>query len=269
MAGRGQAYALLAAVLAFATGCGSPDEAYQFGQADTAVASACRMPDERVTVRAEGSAVVETWEMSLQDVLTGELPGEPAFLEYREAIERDGADLRRPVRDPPVTNSEEAAAIWRDEFFNHDLVFDGGVGVVEPITCLDALLFTRQAVRVSQIERPSEFVASVLRRETPDGTRLLIVFGAGSGGLVPQGWYGTDLVAEYLNEGWGIWYVIHNHTIQRNEDRLALGAPVPSTNDVQLNRALAVQLGVDSVRVTNGFFTHRASTADMSQFRAR
>jgi len=152
-------------------------------------------------------------------------------------------------------------------FFNNDLVFDGGVGVVEPISCLDALLFTRQAVRLSQLKRPTEFVASVLRREAPGGTRLLIVFGAGSETFVPRGFYGTDLTGEYLNDGWGIWYVIHNHTTKKNAGRLALGAPVPSTNDVQLNRALAVQLGVDSVRVTNGLYTFSASTDDMSQFR--
>jgi hypothetical protein len=268
VAGRGGTQALLAVVLACLSGCDRPNEAYQFGQAETAAASACRMPIERTTVRAEDGAILETWEVSLEDVLTDELPGEPPFLEFRAAIERDGADLRRPVRDPPVTDSDEAAAIWRDEFFNQDLVFDGVVGVVEPISCLDALLFTRQAARVSQLEKPTEFVASVLRREATDGIRLLIVFGAGSDTLVPRGWYGTDLVGEYLNDGWRLWYVIHNHTTQKNGGRLALGAPVPSTNDVQLNRALAVQ-GLDSVRVTNGFYTFRASTADMSLFRAR
>ncbi len=269
MAGRNLTHTLLAVVLACAPGCDRPNETYQFGQAETAVASACQMPIERTTVRAEDGAILETWEMSLEDIITDELPGEPPFLEYRAAIERDGADLRRPVRDPPVPGSEAAAAIWRNEFFNNDLVFDGGVGVVEPISCLDALLFTRQAVRVSQLEKPTEFVASVLRREAADGTRLLIVFGAGSDMFVPRGWYGTDLLGDYLNDGWGIWYVIHNHTTKKNGDRLALGVPVPSTNDVQLNRALAVQLGLDSVRVTNGFYTFRASTDDMSQFRAR
>lgn len=269
VAGRCLTHAVLAVVLACAPGDEGQPGTYRFGQAETAVASACRMPIDRTTVRAQGGAILETWEISLEDVLTDELPGEPAFLEYRSAIERDGADLRRPVRDPPVTDTKEGAAIWRNEFFNNDLVFDGGVGVVEPISCLDALLFTRQAVRVSQLKKPTEFVASVLRRETADGTRLLIVFGAGSDMFVPRGWYGTDLVGEYLNDGWGIWYAIHNHTTQKNGDRLALGAPIPSTNDVQLNRALAVQLGLDSVRVTNGFYTFRASTGDMSQFRAR
>jgi len=269
MAGRGRIHALLAVALACTSGCVRPNEAYQFRQAETAAASDCQMPIERTTVRAEDGAILETWEILLEDVLTDELPGEPPFLEYRAAIERDGADLRRPVRDPPVTDSDMAAAIWQDEFFNNDLVFDGGVGVVEPISCLDALLFTRQAARLSQLKKPTEFVASVLRREAANGTRLLIVFGAGPDKLVPQGWYGTDLAGEYLNDGWVIWYVIHNHTTQKNQGRLALGAPVPSTNDVQLNRALAGQLGVDSVRVTNGFYTFRASTDDMNQFRAR
>lgn len=259
---------LINAVLAVLLACApAADEHYQFGQAETAVASACRMPIDRTTVRAESGAILETWEVSLEDVVTDDLPGEPAFLEYRAAIERDGADLRRPVRDPPVTDSEEAAAIWRNEFFNNDLVFDGGVGVVEPISCLDALLFTRQAVRVSQLEKPTEFVASVLRRDAADGTRLLVIFGAGSDMFVPRGWYGTDLAAEYVNDEWSLWYVIHNHTTQKNGGRLALGVPVPSTNDVLLNRALAEQLGLDSVRVTNGFYTFRASTADMSRFR--
>jgi hypothetical protein len=159
VAGRCLTYAVLAVVLACAPGCGRPNETYQFSQAETAVASACQMPNDRTTVRAQDGAILETWEISLEDVLTDELPGEPAVLEYRAAIERDGADLRRPVRDPPVTDSEEAAAIWRNEFFNNDLVFDGGVGVVEPISCLDALVFTRQAVRVSQLKKPTEFVA--------------------------------------------------------------------------------------------------------------
>ncbi len=229
----------------------------------------CRMPTERTTVRAEDGAVLETWELALGDVTTDALPEEPGFLEYRAAIERDGANLRRPAADPPVIDSEELAEIWRDEFFNTDLVFDGGVGSVDPITCLDALLFSRQAGRVSQVSRPTEFSASVLRRETTDGTRLLVVFGAGQAMFVPRGFYGFDVVEEHLTEGWTLWYAIHNHTTQRNGARLALGVPVPSTSDVQLLRSLHGDLGLDSVRVTNGFYTFRAAVDDLSDFRAR
>jgi len=231
--------------------------------------SACRIPTRRTTVREEAGAILETWEFALVDVLTDRLPEEPAFVEYRRAIERDGADLRRPVADPPRIDSEELAEIWRDEFFNNDLVFDEGVGSVNPISCLDALLFARQAGRVSQLEQPTEFTASVLRRNTTEGALVLVVFAAGSEMFVPRGFYGFDVVADYLADGWDFWYAIHNHTIQRNDGRLALGVPAPSTSDVQLLRGLAGDLGLDSARVTNGFYTFSASVEDLARFRAR
>lgn len=211
--------------------------------------------------------MLETWTLKLSDVLVDALPGERAFLEYRAAIERDSANLRRPVRDPPRIGSEAAAAIWRDEYFNNDLVFDEGVGSVEPISCLDALLFARQASRFSQLDRPTEFSASVLRRENWTQTDVMVVFGAGSEMFVPKDFYGFDVVADLLDEGWSYWYAIHNHTIKKNGDRLALGVPVPSTNDVQLLRSLSQSLGLDSVRVTNGFYTFRASVEELGRMR--
>jgi hypothetical protein len=209
------------------------------------------------------------WQLSLADVLTPQLPDQPAFLDYRAAIERDGADLRRPVSDPPVITDDAVSAIWRDEFFNRDLVFDRGVGSVDPISCLDALLFARQAQRVSQVDRPTEFIASVLRKETESGTHLFVIFGAGSEMFVPRGWYGFEFIPDLLAKGWSYWYVVHNHTVQRNGDRLALGVPVPSTSDVQLLRNLARDLGLKSVRVTNGFYTFSAAADELARFRAR
>ena len=197
------------------------------------------------------------------------LPNEPAFLEYRAAIVRDGADLRRPIADPPVIETETETAIWRDEDYNNILAYDSGVGAIEPTSCLDALLFARQASRVSQIDQPTEFLASVLRRESETGTDLLIVFGAGLEMFVPREVYGLDVVGQLLTEGWSYWYAIHNHTLQKNGDLLALGVPVPSTSDVQLSRSLGGRIGLDSVRVTNGFYTFRASLAELDQFRSR
>lgn len=232
------------------------------------VMTGCDLPTERTTIREQDGAVLETWALRLEDVLVDALPGESAFLEYRTAIERDSADLRRPVRDPPRPASEEAAAMWQDEFYNNDLVFNEGVGAVEPISCLDALLFARQAGRYSQLDRPTEFSASVLRRERETHTDLMVVFGAGRSTLVPRDYYGFDVVSDLMTEGWDLWYAIHNHTIKSHRGRLALGMPVPSTNDVQLLRSLSESLGLDSVRVTNGFYTFRASVDELSGMRA-
>lgn len=233
------------------------------------VSSECVVPTRRTTVLERDGAVLETWELELVDVLTPNLPRQPEFLAYRAAIERDGADLPRPVADPPGIDTEADAAIWRDEYFNNDLVFEGGVGSIDPISCLDALLFARQASRVSEIDEPTEFIASVLRRETETGTNLLVVFGAGSEMFVPKDFYGFDFVRPLVADGWSYWYVIHNHTVQRNGDLLALGVPVPSTSDVQLLRNIAEDMALESVRVTNGFYTFSASVEDLDGFRSR
>lgn len=256
-------YAALGIVLA----CVPNDEGQPGNRA--AATPACEMPSQRTTVRAEGGAILETWELPLEAVLTDRLPDDPPFLDYRSAIERDGADLPRPVADPPVIDTEELASIWQDEFFNNDLVFEEGVGAVEPISCLDALLFARQAGRVSQLEHPTEFIGSVLRRDASEGTRVVVVFAAGSDTFVPGGFYGFDVVGDYVRDGWNYWYAIHNHTTQRNGSRLALGVPVPSTSDVQLLRNLASDLALDSVRVTNGFYTFNAAASELDRFRSR
>jgi hypothetical protein len=217
----------------------------------------------------EDGTVLLTWELDLADVDTEALPDEPAFIAYRQAIQSDSADLRRPVADPPVVEDEAQAALWEDEDYNNELAFSGQVGSIEPIGCLDALLFSHQASRVSEIEHPTEFLASVLRREGESGTELAVVFGAGTEMFVPREAYGFDAVDGYLADGWSYWYALHNHTVQSNGDRLALGVPVPSTSDVQLSRNLAESKGLEGVRVTNGFYTFTATIEEMEPFRSR
>lgn len=232
--------------------------------------SRCELPARIDTVLNQDGAILEVWALRLDQVATAtDLPHEPAFLAFRLAVERDGADVVRPVADPPNIRTEAEAEVWRDEFFNDDLVFDGGVGSIDPISCLDALLFSCQASRISQIEQPTEFFASVLRREAETGPDLLVVFGAGSEIFPPREVYGFEVVDGFLGEGWSYWYAIRNHTVQKNGDLIALGVPVPSTSDVQLYRSLAEEMGLESVRVTNGFYTFSASVNELPAFRSR
>jgi hypothetical protein len=137
---------------------------------------------------------------------------------------------------------------------------------IEPITCLDALLFAEQNARVAQLERPAEFLASVLKRRVMERDEVVVVFGAGSEGVPPASVHGFEIVDEYVTAGWRYWYLVHNHTRQANG---ALGVPVPSTSDVRFVRSLAAQRGLERVRVTNGFYTFDASIAEISRFRAR
>jgi hypothetical protein len=233
-----------------------------------ALAATCKMPTDTTIILDRDGAILETWTFRAAEVATAALPEDPAFLAYRAAIERDGANVVRPVADPPTIRTEAEAAMWANEYFNNDLVFSGAVGSIEPISCLDALLFSRQAGRFSQVDKPTEFIASVLRRESSAGPDVAVVFGAGSDTFVPKDVYGFDVVQGYLADGWRYWYAIHNHPVQKNGELLALGVPALSTNDVLLSRNLAADMSLESVRVTNGFYTFNASVAELDELRA-
>jgi hypothetical protein len=231
----------------------------------------CEMPVRTRSLLERDGLILEAWELPFAEILTQTelLPDEPAFLAYRAAIEQDGANVLHPVADPLIIRTEAEAELFRNEDFNNDLIFNGVVGSIDPITCLDALLFSRQASRHSQIEQPTEFLAHVLRREAAAGPDLVVVFGAGSEMFPPREVYGFEVVDSILAEGWSYWYAIHNHTVQKNGDLLALGVPAPSASDVGLYRSLAEEMGLQSFRVTNGFYTFSASTDELGAFRAR
>jgi hypothetical protein len=197
------------------------------------------------------------------------IPPDSAYLAFRAAVRADSADLRRPVADAPRPKNEAEAAMWRDEDVNNELAQSGEVGRIEGITCLDALLFAYQNARVPELTHPTEFLASVLRREVEDRWQLVVVFGAGDEMFVPKSVYGLDVVAELVAQGWHYSYAIHNHTLQANGDRVALGDPTLSTSDVQLVRNLAAEQGLRSARVTNGFYTFSAKADEFSRMRSR
>jgi len=159
--------------------------------------------------------------------------------------------------------------MWRDEDKNHELAQSGAVGKIEGITCLDALLFAYQNARVPELTHPTECLASVFRREVEGRSQLAVVFGAGNEMFVPKSVYGFDVVAELVEEGWQYWYGIHNHTLQKNGNRVALGRPGLSTSDVQLVRSLAANRGLMSARVTNGFYTFSVLAEEFSLMRSR
>jgi hypothetical protein len=229
----------------------------------------CVMPSEPVVLLNKDGAVLKRWSFRAENVLFRPvIPRNSALLTYRAAIRHDSADLRRPISDLPTARTDAEAQVWRDERFNNNLAYSGNVGSITPITCLDALLFAHQAARLSEVDHPTEFLASVLRRERYGAIELTVVFGAARGMFPPKSVYGFNVVDEYLADGWSYWYLLHNHTVQRNGGRLALGTPVPSTSDIQLTRSLGRERGLESVRVTNGFYTFSSSVDDLARFRS-
>jgi hypothetical protein len=230
----------------------------------------CAFPTGPDTVRHEGTAVLLRWEFEDDPVFARQvLPPDTAYLEYRAAIRADGADRPWPVADLPAPASDAEVELWRAESVNAELARTGRAGVVEPITCLDALLFAHQNARDPQLERPTEFLASVLVHEAEGERHIAVVFGAGQEMYPPKSVYGFDLVDDYVARGWRYAYALHNHTLQRNGDRLALGTPALSTSDVQLTRSRVETSGLESARVTNGFYTYTVVSRELGRLRSR
>ena len=240
-----------------------PDDPHR----DLPVNAACALPPEPVTVLDDGDALLRYWTFPVAAVHTGSvLPNDDGLRRYREALFAEGAVDRLPELDLPPARTAEEDEIWQDELHNNQLVYGGGAGTIEPLTCLDALLFAEQNRRVPQSERPTEFMASILLRGAPGSEEATVIFGAGSEIFPPREVYGLDLIADRVADGWRFHTALHNHTRQENG---ALGVPVPSTSDVRFSRSLAESHGLERVRVTNGFYTFDAPVAELTEMRAR
>lgn len=235
-----------------------------------AVDDRCALPGPPVVLLDEQGTVLWTRVFDADDVFSeAVLPKDSAYLEFRGVLAADSALLRRPIADAPRPDSPDMAEVWRREGHNVALVFDEGVGSVAPITCLDALLFAEQHRRTNQLTNPTEFIANVLTRSQDGRDEIAVVFGAGMEMFPPKAVYGFEQAAEFQADGWRWSYSIHNHTVQANGDRLALGTPVPSTSDVDLMRGLIERAGLQAVRVTNGVYTFEAQAGETTDFIGR
>jgi hypothetical protein len=224
----------------------------------------CELPESTV-VRRDGSVVLEVWELPATDLWFSEnLPQAPDYAAYRTAIRTAGADVVRPIADPPQPKDDAEREMWRREAVNEELMYSGG-GHVRRIHCLEAALFARQHARYSELAQPTEFVAQVLRR----GDRLKVYMGASNQEFPPKSVYGLNEVAVDLAAGWQYSAVLHNHTVRTLKGRLALGVTAPSTSDVELFSGLVAQRGLREVWVTNGVYTGVVPAESLVRFATR
>jgi hypothetical protein len=230
----------------------------------------CAWPAAPVVVRQDGASVLQYWDLEDKEVwFEPLLPDDAAYLGYRAVIREAGADVAVPVADEPEPGDAQQRELWRRERVNAELAYSGRAGRIRPIQCLEALLFAYQNNRYSQIDHPTEFLASLVRKEV-DGRRVLRVFFSASNIMFPpKGFYGFDEVEKHLAEGWRHWVMLHNHTVQSYQGRVALGALTLSASDVHLVRNLARDRGLEQARVTNGFFTIEVPAGDFGLFQSR
>jgi len=213
----------------------------------------------------EDNAVLLRWDM-VDDALwsASQLPSDSAYQAYRRQIEEAGADQARPQQHVPEHQRDEA--FWARELRNVELAYTTDAGTIRPVRCLDALLFAHQNARVRQLESPTEFLASVLRRTDGEKTRLRVYFGAGDELFPPKTVYGFDQVGHDVNDGWEYVAMLHNHTIQDANGEVRLGVPAPSISDVQLLNGLIERVGLQEAWVTNGIYTVEIRAGDMVRY---
>lgn len=148
------------------------------------------------------------WELPASPVWeSGNLPRSSAYAAYRAAIDAAGANLFRPISDPPQPKDEAEREVYRRERLNEEVMYSGG-GQVRRIQCLEAALFARQHERYSQLTHPTEFVAHILRR----GDRLKVYFWGSDQPFPPRAGYGQDEARTDISAGWQFSAFLHNHT---------------------------------------------------------
>lgn len=157
---------------------------------------------------------------------------------------RSKVAMRRIVTDREV--------LLRQTDAPNNMLVAGNPTWVEPIRCIEALLFTRQNERISILERSTEFAAFVLR--SADGSRLKIYNytrnedGIGNVSVL------TDPIARDVSEGWLLVASLHNHNFHPDELG-SNGIVSPSGTDTTLYKNLAAAFGLREAWITNGVDT--------------
>jgi hypothetical protein len=263
---------LVGLVLASASGCpgprargARPDAEPPSPRVDP-IDARCALPDAPTVLVRDGNAILQRWDVPADDRWFAPIiPDDPKLLGFRRAIRDAGAALARPIADAPPARTDEERELWRREDTNAELASSR----VRPVHCLDAALFAYQHARYDELTRPTELIAMVLRKDV-DGRPMLRIYFAGSDVMFPpKTVYGLDAAARDVADGWRLAIHLHNHTIKKRGDRPALGVPAPSTSDVQFLRHVRDDLHVESVWVTNGFYTAEVPASALDRYQTR
>jgi hypothetical protein len=232
----------------------------------------CRWPVQPVVLRQAADTVYQSWTYE-----AGQLPERadpsrlPALSAFLDTVRtRVGAlDARAMLQRQVAFYAAQPDSDSQGEAENGRLVLSGAVGTLRPASCLEALLVEAQAARFPMASHPTEFHAIVMER-TDGATRQVRVYFAGSSAPWPPKINPLlERVAADRGAGWRAVAHLHNHPFLFASGGDIAGANAPSISDVQFWRWLRDDYGIESARVTNGFFTFEAPAAAFGRLRAR
>ena len=260
---------LLAAACVSRKPSAPPPPPCAFGVEPVDVPVAAATPDERN----------ERFDLPDGPVWWSPAPADPERDAYREAL---GRRLKTQGLEPRALLLRQRAvfaALPGDrsrEIENADTLAAGTAGTVGPVSCLEWLLFQRQARRFPPLSRPTELFAWVLR-----GNGRVHVYLSGAdrvGGRLRE--EVTERVAADVTAGFVPVAHLHNHPFMLDRqpgDRTWAtaetvadvgGALAPSLSDVKLWRAMRERVGLQGGWVTNGLDTARFAPVDLDRLSA-
>ncbi len=248
----------------------------------TLLAPSCELPAPTETIAVEEpipGEVHELFDLSDDSKLWAPAPFDGALAEHRE---KAAAELHASVDPIPLLQRQlSVMATLRKanqpaEADNIEVLLNHEAGTIGPITCLEAMLWKRQARRYDMLAHPTEFGAFVLRKA---GRVRVYMSGADRvGGKIRHEI--TGRVEADVAAGYELSAHLHNHPFmfgRKVGDRMWTtketladvgGAVAPSMTDVQFYRNLLEEIKLRAVWVTNGIHTARFGAEEIVRLSA-
>jgi hypothetical protein len=207
------------------------------------------------------------------------ISGDPTLNQFRNSVrERIGDSFNsRSLMDRQRQIFAAMPEEWKGEADNSMLVLDGTVGKIEPMTCLEAMIWKWQNNRFLMISYPTEFGAFILKRNTD--LRIYLsssdIVGARIRSEV------LESIQTDIESGFELLAHLHNHpflfdrsigdrmwTMEETIDDIA-GALAPSMTDVSFFRGIRDRYGLQEAWITNGIETSKFNAEEFDLLRSR
>jgi len=209
-----------------------------------------------------------TWQEEFSTTLLEyELPTAEIFRTYRKLISKrintDQVELLKRQRDKFIHAFGAEAAL------PYNQILEERIGKVLPIRCLDALLLQQHLMLQSELLKPTEFTALVLRKGTE--IRLYQLIGQH---VSPPGIENVaPLLDADLKSGWSLTTHLHNHPffLENLPKADVAGTIIPSGTvggggDLREYEKLKKAYGLSEAWITNGFHTIVLTAREFDRF---
>ncbi len=210
----------------------------------------------------EGEVIHQYWEFDDDPALR--LLDHPEFYATAQFIE--AVEATSPTPNPFTLG---ASGQWDDAAndstkSNSQLVFEGVVGKIRPINCLEAHLFDYQAARFDMLEQPTEFHGFILRRDSAGMKKIKVYFTASNEMFPPKPKYAVAAIEVDVQNGWELYAHLHNHNFDFTDSTdIMYGPTAPSKPDAHYYKALVARFNLQYALVTNGVNTVQIEAGEL------